>query len=121
VPQFLESVCRLSHTALLPLPHTESGLGHDAPQLVPLHVADPPLGTGQAAHDVAPHELVDVLLEHVPPHECVPEAHAHPPLWQVSPDGQAVPHVPQLLGSACKLPQVALLPVPQSESGLGQD
>jgi hypothetical protein len=107
--------------ALLPLPHTESGLPHDWPQLVPLQVADPPLGAGHAVQDVVPQELVDALLEHVLPHKCVPEAHAQTPLWQFSPAGQVVPHAPQLLESVCKFSQAALLPVPQSESGLGHD
>jgi hypothetical protein len=47
VPQLLGSVCNAWQMALLPLPHSESGLGHDVPQLVPLHVADPLLGALQ--------------------------------------------------------------------------
>jgi hypothetical protein len=66
---------------------------------VPLHVADPPLGDAQAAHDVAPQELVDELLEHALPHRCVLDGQAHAEPWQVMPPVQAFPHPPQLFAS----------------------
>jgi hypothetical protein len=75
---------------LAPLPQSVCGVNVEQvrTQLVPLHVADPFVGTGHATHEVVPHELVDELLEHVPLHECVPGGQAQPPLWQAIPPVQ---------------------------------
>jgi hypothetical protein len=52
---------------------------HVTPQFVPSHDAMPvPLaGPPHAEHDVAPHEAVLVLLEHVPLQSCEPLGHVH--------------------------------------------
>jgi hypothetical protein len=96
--------------ALLPLPHSESGLGHDMPQLVPLHVADPLLGTAQscvvlaaqapeplqsAADDITP-------LEHVCPRQAVKiEGYVHA---IALPRAHIPPHAVPSLAQATRVP-----------------
>jgi hypothetical protein len=120
-PQLFGSLVRSAQKELVPLPQSVWGVNveHASPQLVPSHVADPPVGTGHAAHDVVPQELVDELLEHTPLHACDPGGQAQPPLAQTMPPEHALPQVPQLFESVCKFRHWALLPLPQTESGLG--
>ncbi len=51
--------------------HSLKSVGHDPPQLVPSHVADPPIGTGQATQAM-PQLATSVLLTHCPVQMCVP-------------------------------------------------
>jgi hypothetical protein len=62
-PQLLLSAVGSRQTSL----HKRSAPGHEPPQVEPLHVALPFVGTWHGAHDV-PHDPVDVLLEQVLPH-----------------------------------------------------
>jgi hypothetical protein len=74
---------------------------HDIPQVgvAPAQVAWPFVGGGHAVHVAVPHELGDVLLEHVPLQSCVPAAQTQAELWQTFPPVQVFPHPPQLFGS----------------------
>ena len=58
--------------------HSLKPVGHDPPQLVPSHVADPPIGTGQATQAI-PQLATSVLLTHCPVQMCVPAPQIVPP------------------------------------------
>jgi len=72
------------------------------PHDVPLHVAAPLDGTGQAVHDVVPQLAVLVLATHALPHRWKPVLHVNPhdvPLHVallLAGTGQAVHDEPQL-------------------------
>ena len=51
--------------------HNLKPVGHDPPQLVPSHVAVPPMGTGQATQAM-PQLATSVLLTHWPVQMCMP-------------------------------------------------
>jgi len=82
---------------------------HETPHEVPSHDDDPEpaVGPGHAVHDVAPHELVDWLLTHVPLQSCVPAGHLQAPPAHCLPPVQAYvePQPPQLLLSVCSSTQ----------------
>jgi hypothetical protein len=88
---------------------------HVNPHDVPLHVAEPLDGTGQAVHDVVPQLAVLVLATHALPHRWKPLLHVNPhdvPLHVavlLAGTGQAVhdePQVAVLVLLAHALPQV---------------
>ena len=76
---------------------------HAMPQLVPLHVAVPLVGVGQALQD-EPQDEVDMSLSHVPAQSCVP-------VWQgpesIPPEPEPLPE-PELLPES--EPLLELLP-----------
>jgi hypothetical protein len=121
LPQWVGSSVVFTQVAVLPVPQS---VGNDAllqlmPQAVPLHVAMPFVGAGQEVHDV-PHELMDVLLEHVVPQRCVPAGQAHADPWHVIPPLHWLLHAPQLFGSLVMSTHSALAPLPQSVWPVGQ-
>jgi hypothetical protein len=101
-PQWLGSVVRLTHAALVPPPGGQSvgsvACGHDSPQLVPSQVETPFAGMGHTLHD-EPHELVETLRKQVavdPTAQLwVVAGQTQFPPWQTDPPVQAVPQAPQ--------------------------
>ena len=65
--------------------HSLNPVGHEPPQLVPSHVADPPVGTGQATQAM-PQLATSVLITHWPVQICVPDPQIVPTSgpWPVS-------------------------------------
>jgi hypothetical protein len=65
--------------------HSLKPVGHEPPQLVPSHIADPPIGTGQATQAM-PQLATSVLLTHCPVQMCVPGPQTVPTsgLWPES-------------------------------------
>jgi hypothetical protein len=57
--------------------HSLKPVGHEPPQLVPSHVAEPPIGTGQATQAM-PQLATSVLLTHWPVQICAPEPQTVP-------------------------------------------
>jgi hypothetical protein len=121
LPQWVGSFVVFTHTAVLPVPQSvaNAALLQVMPQAVPLQVALPFMGAGQAVHDV-PHEFVEVLLEQVVPHRWVPAGQAHADRWQVIPPVHWLLHAPQLFGSLVMSTHCPLAPLPQSVWPVGQ-
>jgi len=99
VLQLAGSLARFTHAVPQRLGRVAS-LVQAIPQLVPLHVATPLEGAGQAVH-IAPHEVGSILLTHVPPQSCMPAGHAQAAFWHVLPPVHtfAEPQPPQWFGS----------------------
>lgn len=86
-------------------------LGHFAPHDVPSHVDSPPVGTGQAVHEL-PHDAVLELATHLPPHRWKPFLHVSPQLPAVhvavpfGSVGHTVHAAPQAPASSSRLQDV---------------
>ena len=87
-----------THAAAAPAPQRFGAEGslHDIPQTVPLHVACPLTGLAQAAQEVAPHELAEVLPEQRPLQSWDPVGQTQTPAWQILSMSHATPQPPQL-------------------------
>ena len=78
---------------------------HANAHVIPSHVAVAFGGATHAVHDIAPHDVTEVLLTHAPAHECDVALHTDTQVARshvamaFAPAGHEFPHVPQFAGS----------------------